>query len=158
MAQIEDSSKSERTVAVDVNLVPFIDLMSVCIIFLLVTAVWTQVSMIQLGSSIYAKRNDSGEVEPPPRPDVIVKLDIRPDGYVVNVSRNATSIAKKSDGKYDTDKLRATLAQVKQLHPEKNDAILTVADELSYEEMVRGMDSLLNSGFGEVAISTGEEG
>jgi biopolymer transport protein TolR len=158
MAQIEDSGKSERTVAVDVNLVPFIDLMSVCIIFLLVTAVWTQVSMIQLGSSIYAKRNDSGEVEPPPRPDVMIKVDIRPDGYVVNVSRNATSIAKKADGKYDVEKLRTTLMQVKQLHPEKNDAILTVADELSYEEMVRGMDTLLNSGFGEVAISTGEEG
>ncbi|MBK7890416.1 MAG: biopolymer transporter ExbD [Bdellovibrionales bacterium] len=55
MAQVEDSG-SGRSTNVDVNLVPFIDLMSVLITFLLITAVWTQVSMIQLGSSIYGKK------------------------------------------------------------------------------------------------------
>ncbi len=157
MAQVEELGKTERPVAVDVNLVPFIDLMSVCIIFLLVTAVWTQVSMIQLGSSIYAKRNDSGAVEPPPRPDVIIKVDVKPYGYVVNVGRSATSIAKLA-GEYDSKKLREVLSQIKLQYPDKNDAILSVADELSYEEMIRGMDSILNSGYAEVSIATGEEG
>jgi len=49
MAQIEEKG-SGRSSNVDLNIVPFIDLMCVCIIFLLVTAVWTQVSMIQIGS------------------------------------------------------------------------------------------------------------
>jgi biopolymer transport protein ExbD len=57
MAHIDDGGGGGRNTTVDLNLVPIIDLMSVCIIFLLITAVWTQVSMIQIGSSIYGKKS-----------------------------------------------------------------------------------------------------
>lgn len=48
MAQIDSGGSKGRAVSVELNLVPFIDLMSVLITFLLITAVWTQVSMIQI--------------------------------------------------------------------------------------------------------------
>ena len=61
MAQIiENNSSSKRTLVTDVNLVPFIDLLSVCICFLLITAVWVQLGVLEVkqsqGTSAEVKR------------------------------------------------------------------------------------------------------
>jgi biopolymer transport protein TolR len=74
------------------NLVPFIDLMSVLITFLLITAVWTQVSMIQIGSSIYGKKDPNNQERPPvpPKAEIPLKLDIKPEGYVLTVGSEQT--------------------------------------------------------------------
>ena len=143
-----------KNVTVELNIVPFIDLMSVCIIFLLITAVWTQVSMIQIGSSVYGKRNDVNQVEPPPRPEIAFRLDIIPDGYVINLGKTQTRIAKVG-GKWDEAALIRELVGIKKKYPEKNDAIVMMADELSYDDLIIGMDLLLNSGFPEISVATG---
>ena len=78
-------SSRGRSVDFELNLVPFIDLMSTCISFLLITAVWTQVSMIQIGSSIYGKKTDTGQVEQPQHEQV---------NHMVPMAR--TSMGKKS--------------------------------------------------------------
>src|SRR6187431_1725415 len=95
MAHIDDDGKKGgRSSNVDVNIVPFIDLMSVLVIFLLITAVWTQVSMIQIGSSIYGKRTNDDKVEPPPRAEIPFRLDIKAMGYKVLVGRQETIVPK----------------------------------------------------------------
>ena len=49
MAQIsENPSGGKRSLNADLNLVPFIDLLSVCICFLLISAVWLQVGTVQV--------------------------------------------------------------------------------------------------------------
>src|SRR5476651_1199645 len=83
-----------RNVDVDLNLVPFIDLMSTCISFLLITAVWTQVSMIQIGSSVFGKKTDSGEIVQPLKEQVVLKVDVNNDGYTVNVGKQSLRIPK----------------------------------------------------------------
>ena len=154
MAHIDDGGGDDRSVAVDVNLVPFIDLMSVCIIFLLITAVWTQVSMIQIGSSIYGKKTTDETPKPPPRAEIPFRLDVKAEGYAITVGRQSLSIPKVS-GSYDDTNLLGELKKIKELYPEKNDAVITVQDALSYENLIRGMDALLTAGFPEIAVATG---
>lgn len=48
---IGGSSGRRRTLDADLNLVPFIDLLSVCISFLLMTAVWLQIGTMQVKQS-----------------------------------------------------------------------------------------------------------
>lgn len=154
MAQISGDSGGRNPVA-DVNLIPFIDLMSVCIIFLLLTAVWTQVSMIQIGSSVYGKKNDVNQAEPPPRPEVAFRMDVVDSGYVLNVGKTRSEIPRKN-GLFDRDGLYRALLGIKQQYPDKNDAIIAMSDELTYEELIRGMDTLLLAGFPEISVATGE--
>ncbi len=45
------SSGGRRSLDAEINLVPFIDLLSVCICFLLMTAVWIQLSTVQVKQS-----------------------------------------------------------------------------------------------------------
>ncbi len=152
MANVEEGGNKRRS-SVDLNIVPFIDLMSVCIIFLLITAVWTQVSMIQIGSSIYGKKTAQESEPPPPRPEIPFRLDVRAEGYRIIVGRQSTAIAKEGD-KYNQAALLTELKKVKELYPEKVDAVITVLDELPYESLVHGMDALLSAGFPEISVAT----
>jgi biopolymer transport protein TolR len=155
MASIGSDSggSGKRELNVELNLVPFIDLMSVCIIFLLITAVWTQVSMIQLGTSIYAKATTEGLVEPKQRADVMLRVDVKSEGYTLIVGRTQT-LLPKVNGEFDEARLKEALKQVKISYADKQDAVVSVADELSYEVAVKSIDLISNSGFAEVSIAS----
>lgn len=155
MAQIENGSGRGRGVNVELNLVPVIDLMSVLITFLLITAVWTQVSMIQIGSSLYAKKDDSQS--PPkltPNADIALKVDVKLEGYVLTVGTQIISLPKLN-AVYDSAGLVAQLQRVKQLYPEKLDGIVSMSDDVPYENLVNTMDQLLVAGFPNISIATG---
>lgn len=153
MAHIDDGGDGSRSTTVDLNLVPIIDLMSVCIIFLLITAVWTQVSMIQIGSSIYGKKTNDEQVEPPKKAEIPFRLDVLRDGYRVLIGSSTLKFPKVGD-KYDNDKLTVELKKIKELYPEKVDAVVTVLDDLPYESLIGGMDALLTAGFPEISVAT----
>jgi biopolymer transport protein TolR len=157
MAQVEEGGSSGRSANVELNLVPFIDLMSVLITFLLITAVWSQVSMIELGSSVEGKRNQDLQ-QPPPEPpkdaDVVLRVDAKESGFRVAMERETKLIPKVGD-EYDMDALLAELKQFKQKFPDKIDAKLTIEEQLNYEVMIKGMDALLQAGFPQITIPTG---
>lgn len=154
MAHVEESNKSGRKKNVELNLVPFIDLMSVLITFLLLTAVWTQISMIQIGSSIYGKKSTDASPVIPPAVDIVLRLDIVPAGYVLTFGKQSLPLPMV-DGKLDDEGLRAQLQRAKQMYPEKQDAVVTVADQMPYEYLITGMDTLLSSGFSQISVATG---
>lgn len=155
MAQINGGSSRGRVVSVELNLVPFIDLMSVLITFLLITAVWSQVSMIQIGSSLYAKKDETQA--PPqltPNADIALKVDVKAEGYVLTVGTQIISLPKVN-ASYDHEGLIAQLQRVKQLYPEKVDGIVSMGDEIPYENLISTMDQFLVAGFPNISIATG---
>ena len=154
MAQIGGQG-GDRDVNIEVNLVPFIDLMSVLITFLLITAVWSQVSMIQIGSSIYGKKN--ADETPPPPPELIdlpLRLDVKGFGFRLLMGRDAIRIPKATTG-YNTTQLLAELKKFIANYPSKSDAVITVDDEIAYENLILGMDVLIQAGFPAVSVATG---
>ncbi len=154
MAQTEEKGGG-RSANTEVNLIPFIDLMSVLITFLLITAVWTQVSMIQLGSSIYGKKTSDQITPPPPIADIPLRLDVKESGFRLIVGREKYVFAKKGI-EWTTAELLERLAVVRQMYPDKADATVTVDNDVPYEKMILGMDALLKSGFGSISIATVE--
>ncbi len=147
------SGNGKKDLNTDLNLVPFIDLMSMAISFLLITAVWTQVSMIQIGSSIYGKKTDSGEVIPPMKEIVNLRLNVIDKGYIITVGKVSSDIPKRG-GEYDELALGEFLKNVKQKYPEKTDGVVGLLDDIKYDELIKGMDALMTAGFPEIAIAT----
>lgn len=145
--------EKKRSLDVEINLIPFIDLMSVSISFLLITAVWTQVSMIQIGSSIYGKKNDTGQIEQPPKEQVNLKIDVNQQGYVVTLGARSYRIPKVN-GDWDPEALLNNLKDIKTKYPDKTDGIISLLDDIKYNELIRGMDQMMTAGFPEIAIST----
>lgn len=154
MAQI-GGENSGRSTDVDVNLIPFIDLMSVLITFLLITAVWTQVSMIQLGSSIYGKKTSDQITPPPPIADIPLRLDVKDFGFRLVVGPDKFTFEKKG-GEWVTEDLAERLQVIRQTYPDKVDATITVDNEIPYEKLILGMDALLAKSFTSISISTVE--
>lgn len=155
MAHINDmQSRGSREANVELNLVPFIDLMSVCLIFLLITAVWTQVSMIQLASSIYSQKTSDKPLSPPPFSEVILRVDVVPEGFRLLLGTTLSSIPKMSDGNYNKGNLIAKLKEIKQRYPDKIDSLASVRDNVYYKHLIEAMDALLIAGFPQVSITT----
>lgn len=156
MAHIDTGGSGGRNKNIELNLVPVIDLMSVLITFLLITAVWTQVSMIQIGSSIYGKKSDTQpSPTPPPAVDLVLRLDVKPMGYVLTVGKQVISLPLIAESGFDDAGLLAQLQRVKQLYPEKSDAVIAVADEMPYENLIKAMDNVLAAGFSTISVATG---
>ena len=156
MAHVEENTGKKSSV-VELNLVPFIDLMSVCIIFLLITAVWIQISMIQLGTSIYSKKIDDQEPAPvTPNMNIAFRVDVLAGGYKVVLGSQAMIIPLKSSGTYDHVKFTKQLKDIKNLYPEKVDVVVTSEDKMLYKHLIMAMDLLLMAGFSGISIATGE--
>lgn len=157
MAEIQDGGgKRGRSRNVELNLVPFIDLMSVLITFLLISAVWTQVSMIKLGASFVSQKNPDEQEPPKPNPleDLVLRLDVKENGYTLLVGKDRSEFPLLSDGSYDSVGLLAQLQKVKQLYPDKVDCKMAVSDSIVYEKMIIAMDVALKAGF-EPGLLTG---
>lgn len=154
MAHISSGGKG-RQKTFEPNLVPVIDLMSVLITFLLISAVWTQVSMMQIGSSLYGKRNEQQPAVVPPDADIVLKLEIRASGYQLTVAKQTLNFPLLQNKEYDDAGLIAQLEKAKQLYPNKTDAAIAMQDDLPYEQLIHGMDSLLRSGFPAISVLTG---
>jgi len=79
-------SGRRRSLDAEVNLVPFIDLLSMCICFLLMTAVWTQLGAVQIKQ---ATGTDAAQTSPAQTVDVDAKF----------VSANEATFSVKRAGK-----------------------------------------------------------
>src|SRR4030088_214870 len=90
----------KKALDAELNLVPFIDLLSCCISFLLITAVWTQIAGLQVSSS-------GGPPEPQTRQEatIEVKLLLGEKGYQLTMA-GANIDIPKLNGAFD----RKTLA------------------------------------------------
>ena len=154
MASFDTGSSGTRNPNFELNLVPFIDLMSVLITFLLITAVWTQVSMIQIGSSLYGKQTSEEPVELPPLADLPFRLDVKNAGYRVIIGKETIEVPKQA-GQFDDETLLARLQQIKEKYPEKLDAVITMEDDIFYEKLINGMDMLIQAGFPSISVATG---
>ncbi len=156
MSQMESGSGRGRQTNVELNLVPFIDLMSVMITFLLISAVWTQVSMIQLGASFASPKNESQpEITPPPNEDVVLRVDIVAAGYVLKIGNQTKPIPKLSPDTYDVATLLNELQQIKKKYPEKPGVKLAISDEIVYDHVVKAMDAGLKAGFAPELLTGG---
>ena len=143
MAYTDEMGGDKKNIAVELNLVPFIDLMSVCIIFLLITAVWTQISMIQLGSSLYAKETTAAPLkEPPPYANIPFRVNVLETGFNILIGKERIAISKQR-GKYNEQALLREIKRIKNIYPEKQDAVVASRDRVKYEYIISAMDALL---------------
>jgi biopolymer transport protein ExbD len=144
-----------RGLCAEVNLVPFIDLLSMSICFLLMTAVWVQTSALEVRQSHGTEsRADHESVELTlgfPHRDVIT-VDIRKG----RSRRSVRLVDASADGRLR--RLGAFLEMAFPVSGPGTDAtaVLTADARVSYGELVRVMDVLRRHQFGNLGVSPKE--
>ena len=152
-ASIEPQGKSgKKSLTAELNLVPYIDLLTCMVAFLLITAVWTQLA--QLKTTQYGKSESEGQ-EPPMAKIAIM---VGQDGVNVMVNQDREIVPNKN-GEPDWSALSALLKKAKGQHPDKDDVQIASEDTVIFDRLTGVMDVTIAAGFPSVSlVPSGEAG
>ena len=145
---VETGGKSgKKSVNADLNLVPYIDLLTCMVAFLLITAVWSQLARLE------AHQKGQGQAGEETPPDKVVKLIVLVNGEGFNLvaGDDQQPIPKRGD-QYDFDKLSGELKKFKDLHPDKTDIQIASEDTIKFETLVKTMDVALTNRFSDTSL------
>jgi biopolymer transport protein TolR len=132
------------------NLVPFIDLLSCCISFLLITAVWTQLARMDVTQK--GQGAAGAQDEKPPEPTVTLTLFVNKDGYTFAKSTGESTDIPKKGEEYDYARLADVLKDAKTAYPDKNDVQVKADDDVIYNNIVHTMDVVLSAKFPDIGL------
>lgn len=146
------------SVNVELNIIPFIDLMSCLTAFLLVTAVWVNIAKLDVKT---AGRARDQVTKPPEDPELSVLIEA--DEIWIGVSRvDDYQRIPKVGANYDWAKFEELLKAHKTsafFHDTANIQIAaesTPGEPVSYQQIVMAMDVAVKVGFADVGLSDPE--
>jgi biopolymer transport protein TolR len=156
MAQVPGTG-DQRSVNVELNIVPFIDLMSCLVAFLLVTAVWINIARLDIRP---AGRARGIPCDGPGCDDVRLSVLVDADQIWVGMSRvnDFQNIPKTAAG-YDWRALEDALRQHKASpwFEGKTDIEIAVdstsSHPITYQTMIAAMDVAVKAGFVDVGLT-----
>ena len=150
---IEPSGKSgKRSLTASLNLVPYIDLLTCMVAFLLITAVGTQLAQLKT-----SQRGPGGEVDETP-PMTKISLLVGLDGVNVVVNQDREIVPDKN-GQPDWNSLSALLTRLKGQFPDKDDVQIASEDRVLFDRLTGVMDTTIAAGFPTVSVvPSGESG
>jgi biopolymer transport protein ExbD len=142
---VDSGGKGRRKdVNADLLLVPYIDLLTCMVAFLLLAAAWTQLARLQVQQK---GQGEDGEGEPSTKIGVLVHAD----GFAVIVGDDQRQVPRLG-GAYDFAALARELARLKGDHPDKTDLRVMSDDGIVFETLVKTMDAALGSGFPDISL------
>jgi biopolymer transport protein ExbD len=145
---VESGGKSgKKSVNADLNLVPYIDLLTCMVAFLLITAVWSQLARLEAHQK---GQGQAGEDTPPEKVFKLVVL-VNDSGFNLVADQDQQPIPKKGDS-YDYEKLGDELKKIKDTHADKTDIQVASDDSIKFEILVRTMDTALSSRFPDISL------
>lgn len=150
MGGVQETGKG-KGLNLDLNLTPMIDLMTVLVTFLLMTAVWTNTGRITVDQSVQKPQKEQKQEQPK---RLTIVLD--DDGYMVKFDQDRPEpIQKTRDPKgtaiYDTKALTAKLKDL-QL-PKDQKIVVAPADKVEYNDMIGAMDSAMVLGLENIVVA-----
>jgi biopolymer transport protein ExbD len=125
--------KSNEQVELDIT--TFLNLMVVLIPFLLVTAVFSRITIQELNLPAQASGGDK-----PDKPLVTIEVIVRKDVVQISDGKQVTATYEKVDDKYDIKSLSRDLLELKGQYEEKEDATILVEPDIEYEDVIHIMD------------------
>jgi len=146
------SGGGKKSLNVELNLVPFIDLLTCLICFLLMAAVWVQIGKISVTQS---GQGAPTEQTPEERQKLNLVVAITPQGFLLTGNGQTLEggdILKK-DSQYDYERLGAKLKEVHGLFPDKNDIVVMSEDTIQYQDLINTMDVCLANEFPNISVS-----
>jgi biopolymer transport protein ExbD len=118
----------------DLDMTTFLNLMVVLVPFLLITAVFSRITIVEL--SLPTSAGGAAATEPSVRVEVIV----RDEG--LELANGSTVIARipKVEGEYDLASLTEHVMSLKRSHPDQDDASVLLEPQIEYDHLIQVMD------------------
>ena len=130
----------------DLNLTPYIDLLTCMVAFLLIAAVWTQLARLSVAQK---GQGDVDALDAKPLPRLAVA--VHGDGFNVIVKDDQKPIPRTATG-LDFARLTDELKLVKHAHDDQTTMQIISDDTVVFETLVRTMDAAMSAGFPDVSL------
>ncbi len=123
----------------ELELTTLLNILVVLVSFLLLSAVFSQITIQELNMPPQAGGPTEASKSAPP---AVIEVMLRQEGLEIGNGTQVTDRLAKVDDKYDTAALSHKLKQLKDQNPGKRDAILLVEPDIGYATMIAVMDAL----------------
>jgi len=134
-----------KEVNAELVLVPYIDLLTCMVAFLLITAVWTQLARLEV------RQKGQGETSTGDPPETKIAVLVHQDGFSVMVNQDQRPLPRK-DGVLDYAALTEELKRLKKSFPDKLDVQVLSADAIKFDSLIKTMDAAMASGFPDISL------
>jgi biopolymer transport protein ExbD len=131
--------------APELEMTTFMNLMVVLVPFLLITAVFSRITIVELDLP-------SAQSVAPTTPTFRVEVVVREAGLEIMDGRRVIAAIPKSGDAHDLPKLSEYLVAIKREYPEKDDASVLLEPDILYDDLIQVMDVVRS-----VELPDGEE-
>jgi len=120
----------------ELNITTFLNLMVVLIPFLLISAVFSRVTIMELSVPTSA---GGGAVT---TPNFAIEVIVRQTGFEIANGSSVEAAVPKKDGAYDMEMLSQMLLRLKSQYPDKEDATVLLEPDIEYDYLIQIMDAV----------------
>jgi len=120
----------------ELDMTTFLNLMVVLIPFLLITAVFSRITIVELSLP------SAQAPAPPSDPGFRVEVIVRDGGFELTNGRARIATIPKRDGAYDLATLGEYAVELKQEHPDVNAASVLLEPAIAYDHLIQVMDAV----------------
>lgn len=118
------------------NLTPMMDILTVLVVFLLITAVFTSITIMELSVPTNASASAVS------KPNFAIEVIVRKAGLEIANGSSVEAAIPKKDGKYDIEMLSKMLLRLKAQYPEKEDVTILMEPKIEYDYLIQIMDAV----------------
>ena len=130
-------SRRRMKEAPELNITTFLNLMVVLIPFLLISAVFSQVTILEL--SVPTAASTEAAVN---KREFSIEVIVREAKLEFSNGSKVVATIPKKDGEYDLKKLSQMLMRVKADNPQKEDATVLMEPDIEYDYLIQVMDTV----------------
>jgi biopolymer transport protein ExbD len=129
-------NKRRMVDAPELDITTFLNLMVVLIPFLLISAVFSRVAIMELSVPTSAGGTASNA------PNFAIEVIVREAGLEIANGSSVEAAIPKKEGQYDMKMLSEMLMRLKAQYPEKKDATVLMEPDIEYDYLIRIMDAV----------------
>jgi len=122
--------------APELDITAFLNLMVVLVPFLLVSAVFSRVTILELNMPASSGQSEATKIK------LTIEVIIREKGIEIGNGRRVVARFPKINGQYDYKKLAEYLLKIKSNYPDKTDAMVLMEGDIEYDYLVATMDAV----------------
>ena len=140
---------SEQIENIDLDMTPVMNLFMVLIPFLMSMAVFTHIAVIEF--SLPPSNSEGTDSEKSKELDISVIISKK--GFRIVGTGNKLQLVPQVKGKFQLEKLRALLKEVKFQYPSQKSVVLVIEANILYDDIIQFMDICRESQFPDIALS-----
>jgi biopolymer transport protein ExbD len=120
----------------ELDVTTFMNLMVVLIPFLLISAVFSRVAIMELSVPTSSGGSKSNA------PNFAIEVIVRQSGFEIGNGSAVEAAVPKKDGQYDMAMLSDMLLRLKGQYPQKEDATVLMEPDIEYDHLIQFMDAV----------------